>query len=133
MKSRMLNMLLISISIEACSPTQGPETDPVIFQVKVDSLAHAATITLGDTADMKFFGVIGNDGCYSFSHFLVIRQPASVDFAVWGKRSPANACPAVMVYLNGNTYRYIPSQRGMLQISVHQPDGSMLKDSLLVE
>lgn len=133
MKTWLCFIFLISISIGGCSPTDGPLTDPVMFQVKVDSIAHVPSIVLGDTADIRFFGTIGPDGCHSFSHFLVIRQPASVDFAVWGKRSLANACPAVMVYLDGNTYRYIPSQRGTLQIFVHQPDGSTLKDSLLVE
>ena len=129
----MLNVLLISASLGSCSPTEGPSTDPVMFQVKVDSIAHVPSIVLGDTADIRFFGTVGTDGCHSFSHFLVIRQPTSVDFAVWGKRTMASFCGDVMVYLNGNTYRYIPSQRGTLQISVHQPDGSTLKDSLVVE
>ena len=129
----MLNVLLISASLGSCSPTEGPSTDPVMFQVKVDSIAHVPSIVLGDTADIRFFGTVGPDGCHSFSHFLVIRQPAAVNFVVWGKRSLANACPAVMVYLDGNTYGYVPSQRGILQIAVHQPDGSTLRDSLLVE
>lgn len=126
-------IFLISISIGGCSQSEGPSIDPVMFQIKIDSLAHPATIVLGDTADIRFFGTVGPDGCHSFSHFLVIRQPTAVNFVVWGKRSLANACPAVMVYLDGNTYRYVPSQRGILQIAVHQPDGSTLKDSLLVE
>ncbi|MEX1274906.1 MAG: hypothetical protein WEE20_03180 [Bacteroidota bacterium] len=129
----LFTILLISVFAGGCSTTQGPSTDPVMFQIKVDSLSHAPTVTLGDTADIKFFGVVGTDGCHSFSHFLVIRQPAAVNFVVWGKRSLADACPAVMVYLEGNTYRYVPSQRGMLLIAVHQPDGSLLKDSLVVE
>src|SRR3990172_2069264 len=115
MKRRMLNVLLISASLGSCSPTEGPSTDPVMFQVKVDSIAHVPSIVLGDTADIRFFGTVGTDGCHSFSHFLVIRQPTSVDFAVWGKRTMASFCGDVMVYLNGNTYRYIPSQRGTLQ------------------
>ncbi|MBI3111254.1 MAG: hypothetical protein HYZ01_06750 [Ignavibacteriales bacterium] len=126
-------IFLIAFSIGGCSPSDGPSTDPVLFQVEVDSIAHVPSVALGDTADIKFFGTVGTDGCHSFSHFLVIRQPASVDFAVWGKRTMTSFCGDVMVYLNGNTYGYIPSQRGMLQISVHQPDGSTLKDSLLVE
>ena len=133
MKKWTLVILLISFSVIGCSQTEGPSTDPVLFQVKIDSISHPSSVALGDTADIRFFGVVGPDGCDSFSHFLVIRQPASVDFAVWGKRSQANACPAVMVYLDGNSYGYIPSQQGMLQISIHQPDGSTLKDSLLVE
>jgi hypothetical protein len=129
----LLTILLVSVFAGGCSTMQEPSTDPVMFQIKVDSLIHAPTVTLGDTADIQFFGVVGTDGCHSFSHFLVIRQPTSVDFAVWGKRAQAGACPFVMVYLNGTTYRYVPSQRGTLLIAVHQPDGSLLKDSLVVE
>ncbi|MEX2089867.1 MAG: hypothetical protein WEB62_08835, partial [Bacteroidota bacterium] len=73
----LFTILLISVFAGGCSTTQGPSTDPVMFQIKVDSLSHAPTVTLGDTADIKFFGVVGTDGCHSFSHFLVIRQPAA--------------------------------------------------------
>ena len=128
----VLTMLLISVSTGGCSPTEGPSTDPVMFQIKVDSLAHPATIVLGDTADMSFFGVVGPDGCHSFSHFLVIRQPAAVNFVVWGKRSLANACPAVMVYLDGKEYTVVATQEGWYFINIHQPDGTILRDSLIV-
>lgn len=132
MKSLFTAALLIAGSLFGCSSAQEPSTDPVMFQVKVDSISHPATVALGDTVDVKFFGVVGPDGCHAFSHFLVIRQPSSVDFSVWGKRAVADACPTVMVYLNGKTYRYIPSQRGTLQITIHQPDGSTFRDSLMV-
>jgi hypothetical protein len=124
---------MLALFVWACTMTTEPTEETVLFQIKVDSISHPRAIMLGDTAAIRFYGTVGPDGCHSFSRFLVIRQPRAVDFVVWGKRTIATACPAVMVYLDGRTYRYLPSQRGMLVITVHQPDGSTLKDSLLVK
>ncbi len=132
MKEAFFILPMLALFVQACTTTTEPAEGTVTFQIKVDSISHPHAIMLGDTAAIRFYGTVGPDGCHSFSHFLVIRQPRAVDFVVWGKRTIATACPAVMVYLDGRTYRYLPSLRGTLVITVHQPDGSTLRDSLQV-
>ncbi len=92
-----------------------------------------SSVAVNDTITIRLFGVIGGDGCHSFSHFEYNKQSLQLDLTIWGKRTPADVCPAVMVYLNGAEYKMLTSQSGTLFINVHQPDGSMLVDSVQVQ
>jgi hypothetical protein len=127
---RFIFAVLFPILMVSCSTEE--ETAPTLFTVKVDSLQHPSSVALNDTIAVHLFGTIGGDGCHSFSHFQDTKQSLQVDLTVWGKRTPADVCPAVMVYLDGREYTVIASQRGMLYINVHQPDGSTLVDSVQV-
>ena len=103
------------------------------FIVRVDSVVHPSFAASNDTIPVRFFGTIGNDGCCSFSHFAVDRATVQLDITVWGQRSNSLACPAVMVYLDGRHYDFVPGQLGWFKIIVHQPDGSTIKDSVIVK
>ncbi len=122
--------LIFSLVAVGCS-TQ-TEVGTTRFTVKVDSLQHPSSVALNDTIAIRLFGIIGGDGCHSFSHFQDTKQPLRLDLTVWGQFTPASACPAVMVYLDGNEYRVIASQQGTLLINIHQPDGTTLVDSIQV-
>ena len=114
----------------------GTEPKPVLtsqYMVKVDSLFRTAFGATGDTLTLKLYGTIGSDGCCSFSRFDETKQPLRLDLSVWGQRSSADACPAVMVYLNGKEYRVIATQQGWYSINIHQPGGSLLIDSILIK
>ncbi len=56
-----------------------------------------------------------------------------LDLTAWGQVSAAAVCPAVMVYLTGREYKMVATQQGWLSINIHQPDGSILRDSIIVK
>ena len=59
----VLPVLLFSLTLINCNKNK--ETT---FVIKVDSIHVADTINLDETLRIEFFGTIGDNGCYSFSH-----------------------------------------------------------------
>jgi hypothetical protein len=106
---------------------------PTQFIVRVDSIAHNSFAASNDTVSIRFYGTIGPDGCYAFSHFESTREPLQLDLTVWGQHDQASVCPAVMVYLGGKEYRFVPGSMGWFKINVHQPDSSVIRDSIIVK
>ena len=109
---------------------QNPSTQ---FIVRVDSIAHTSFAALNDTIAIRFFGTIGPDGCFSFSHFETTNESLQLDITVWGDHQEATVCPAVMVYLDGKEYRFVAGQMGWFKINVHQPDAAIMRDSIIVK
>ena len=103
------------------------------FIVKVDSISHPQTVALYDTIKINMFGTIGTDGCSSFLGYDETKQPLRLDLTIRGERKSSDACPAVMVYLDGKEYKTIANQVGWYSINIHQPDNSVLKDSINVK
>lgn len=131
MKSIHLILLAVVVFLNGC-PTE-PEKVPVQFIVKVDSISHSSFAAATDTVTIRLFGIVGSDGCHSFSRFEDWRQPMQLDLTVWGHRSLANVCPAVMVYLDGKEYKFVSTQQGRFSINIHQPDGNVLRDSIFIK
>lgn len=104
------------------------------FVIKIDSLAHPDTVMVSQQVDFEFYGVVGRDGCHRFD--TIQMEPLSdslVRFTAWGERPGyQTVCPAVMVYLEGETYAISFATPGWQRIQVHQPGGSLFRDSLLV-
>ena len=123
--------ILAVIIFASCN--KGVENGSTEFVVRVDSLSHTSFAASNDTITLRFFGTIGPDGCCSFSHFQTTRQPLQLDLTVWGQRTAAEACPAVMVYLNGKEYKFFLGEMGWFKINIHQPDASVIRDSIIVK
>ena len=113
--------------------TTEPDQKKTLFIVKIDSLNHTPFVGLGDTLSIKLFGTVGTDGCHSFSHFEDLQQPLQLDLTVWGQKTSSEVCPTVMVYLNGKEFKSVATQQGWYRINIHQPDGSFLKDSIIIK
>lgn len=101
--------------------------------VKVDSIAKTPFAALGDTIEIKLYGTIGTDGCSSFLRLDETKQPLKLDVTAWGQRVSSDACPAVMVYLDGKETKAVATQMGWYSINIHQPDGSILRDSIVIK
>jgi len=110
----------------------GDEEQETYFLVKVDSINLADTITTSDTLFISFYGTIGTNGCYSFSHFYPETNVDTIDVEVWGKLAPGDDCTSVMVYLEGEQLNIINFDEGTYFVHIKQPDGSLLTDSLAV-
>ena len=130
MRSSLVPFLAIVMIVNCNKGVESPLTQ---FVVRVDSIARTSFAASNDTIAVRFFGTIGSDGCHSFSHFETTTQLLQLDVTVWGQRKEASACPAVMVYLEGREYKFVPGQMGWFRINVHQPDGSVIRDSIIVK
>ncbi len=131
MKNILILLLTSLIICIGCSTE--PDKSPELFKVKVDSISRTPFGATGDTLVVKVYGTIGNDGCCSFSRFEDIKQPLQLDLTVWGQRISSVACPAVMVYLDGREYKWIATQQGWFIINIHQPDNTLLRDSIVIK
>lgn len=128
----ILILLLTTVALCLGCSTE-PENSTELFKVKVDSISSPTFGALSDTLVLRLYGTIGNDGCYSFSHIEDTRQPLKLDLTVWGEHSSAGACPAVMVYLDGKEYKWVATHTGWFVINIHQPDNSILSDSMIIK
>ena len=110
-----------------------PDENSELFIVKVDSIQVPSIIEKDDTLRIRCYGTIGTNGGYSFAYFEDELEPLELELTVWGKYNPVRAHTDVMVYLEGREYRLVVTRRGQLEIRVHQPDGSVLKRTVLVK
>ena len=102
------------------------------FKIHVNKITSSDTVSIGDTIKFKLDGLVGNDGCYSFSHFDELRIGLNSSISVWGNYTPAGACTLALVTLSGKEYRVIPVQKGIFCLSIIQPDYTILKDSIVI-
>ena len=102
------------------------------FKIHVNKITSSDTVSIGDTIKFKLDGFVGNNGCYSFSHFDELRIGLNSSISVWGKYTPAGACTLALVSLNEKEYKVIPYQKGIFYLSILQPDYTILNDSVVV-
>ncbi len=135
-KYAVIWLAILSVFALLVSCTKTTEVDePAIsyFVVKVDSISVPDTLSHSDTLRIKFYGTIGSNSNYSFDHVEAQKTPSSVDLKVWGKYVANDGAYDVVSFLDGVEYKVSLLYPGQYDISVHQPDSSVLKDSVVVE
>ena len=110
----------------------GTVMSPQLFQIGIERVECAHEAVVGDTLHLRFWGLIGSDGCHEFAHFRTERDSFSVDVAVMGVVQPMTGCPEVIVMLGGQELSVHPLYEGDLTVVVHQPGGSVLVDTVHV-
>ena len=126
-------LIVIAIILLQYSCLTEPENGYTLFRIDVDKITHPDSVSVNDTLIIKFDGYIGPNGCHSFSHFQVNENVNEIDIVVWGKRPNDDlVCPTVIVALDGEEYKTLLKQKGVLKIIVHQIDHSLLIDSVFV-
>jgi hypothetical protein len=136
MPHRNKNMLLsssfiiIAIIIASCTLI-GPDKSTIVndeFRIIVDSARFSSGIyTFRDTVVIQFYGKIGSDSCFKFSHFQEHFESNSLELALWGKKDASSGnCNSGNVDLSGQQYRLYPVQTGFLNVTIRQPDGSTI-------
>jgi hypothetical protein len=116
------------------SCTTEPENDYTFFRINVDKITHPDTLSINDTLIIKFYGFVGPNGCHSFSHFELKEKLNQMEITVWGYRPNFDTnCTTVLIYLHGREFKTLLQQNGIHRIIVHQPDNSLLIDSVFVK
>ncbi len=121
--------LILSLSFSNCKK-KFTETQ---FVIQVDSIQLADTVELGTALRIEFFGTIGTNGCYSFSHDETDIDQTTVSIKLLGKNSGEGNCPTVVVKLNGIYMDVDFNYSGTYTIQIIQPDNSKLTELVVVE
>ncbi len=116
----------------SCVKFEDEEEQYTYFLIEVDSISLADTMTITDTLFISFYGTVGTDNCYSFSHFYPEINLDTIDVEVWGKQAPVENCTSDTIYLEGEQLQVFNFFEGTYFVHVKQPDGSILTDSLTV-
>jgi hypothetical protein len=114
----------------SCTHLNSYDYDPdyFLFHIKVDSIQVPKTITSGTPFDITFFGTIGTNGCYSFSHFNQTLTGNEIIIEAWGKvEAKAFVCPTVMVYLDGHKATVTIQTPGSYILKIKQPGNKYLE------
>ncbi|RPI12952.1 MAG: hypothetical protein EHM58_19370 [Ignavibacteriae bacterium] len=138
-KTQLINLLiliLIAFTIPACpllGDIMGSYGDEY-FRVQIDSVSVPASITLNDNLEVRLWGVVGKDSCYSFSHFQSSVKDNDLNLTAWGylRDTYRVSCAQGNVLLDGKIYNVTPQNRGIFRINIHQPDGTVVSKEVNV-
>ena len=106
--------------------------------VAVDSLLVPAQASTSDTLCVRFESDRCHSCCWQFDRFEVERDSLSIRFVLWGKDTRLREGQGDCRNLPGchwldEEYCLQDVFPGMLHIAVLQPDGSVLRDSVLID
>ena len=104
----------------------GPSAEQ--FLIRVDSIAVPKILAAGDTLTAHFYGGIGPDGCWSLARVDKETTSASLDVTFHGEHQVRSGydCTASPVGLH-HAEVVAPPLGTPFAITVHQPDGSVLR------
>jgi hypothetical protein len=96
------------------------------------------TITFGDILKVDFYGLIGNNSCYTFSRFNQLQSggsdPAnSTRMELLGIFQDNGNCQAQDVYMNPVTANISGLIAGNFTLLVVQPDGTVMTGTCFVD
>ena len=131
MKTIYVLLILLSFLLTCCSTE--PEKNKNNFVVKVDKIELAKEISLGDTLLITFYGTIGYNGGFSFDRLESSVVDNKIYLRVWGKYIPDSKQATVEVLLDGYKYSIVPSSKGIVTVSVRQPDNSVIESNVVVK
>lgn len=131
-------VMMIAISmLVSCSGSTGPQwEDAGIHQVRVFRLDVEETIASDDTLSILLWGDTQPSGRLSLSEIEAVRESSGLELTVWAEVERWVGSGTVPPYDNTIRCNYQaspPFNAGNFRLVIHQPDGSQLVDSVLVE
>jgi hypothetical protein len=124
-----LLLFLITVQLVSCFKSDRVE----YYIVKIDSISVPDTIIRKDILTMKIWAIIGSNTSYRFSHYEAKKTIHQLDLTVWGKHFLDVAAFEVIVDWRGKEYNIYPVFGPLFTIKIHQPDGSVLQDTIYVK
>ncbi|MEX0684459.1 MAG: hypothetical protein WD267_01125 [Balneolales bacterium] len=129
----ILAVILLSLTTFSCDLFNNDDDDDDVFLIEVESIAAPESVMLGDSVAVNFFGTIGPNGCFSFSHFEATDIENGIEIDAYGQYIHSRVCAAVIVDLDGRAYYYVPETRGMKQVRVNRQNRDPLERVINVE
>lgn len=123
--------LLLSLIIFSGCKNNDSNTEEYI--IHIDSITHADTIGFGVDLPIKFYGVIGSDGCYAFNNFEVYYSNSTLSVTSWGIHTKSDMCTQAIPYLDGETLLVSDIPEGEMTIEIVQEDGTSFTQSVFVK
>lgn len=124
-KSLTIVLVLVFASViylsTGCKKDNQPDT--VEFLIKVDSIVHADTISLGEKFEVYFYGPVGPNDCFDFLRFVPGFGLNAMNFTLYGIETLRGDCDGGPVYLNGGGVALDDLTVGEWTIQVNQPAG----------
>jgi hypothetical protein len=116
----LAGILLLSLSF-SCIKENSTKTEEYV--IKVDSIQVNDQVRLGNNITVTFFGIIGNNGCSSFSRFILKSKGKTNQVTVVGKRLVGEnlICPENLPLLNGMTLNIKADSIGTHIIEIINP------------
>lgn len=123
--------IILALMINSGCKKSGTETESYIIQI--DSLVHADTINFGDNLTLKFYGVIGENGCYSFDKFEPEYTTGNLSITTWGLYTKQDMCTEELPYLNGEPIIITDIPAGTITIIAVQAEGPNISQEVFVK
>lgn len=134
MKKHTISIIVISIislliAFSGCKKSD-PDTEEYIIQI--DSIIHPDTISFGESLEIKFYGVVGSNGCYAFYKFEPVYTNATLSVTTWGILTNDDMCTEEIPYIVGETLMVNNMPAGEMTIDIIQADGYDFTSSVYV-
>ena len=130
-------VLMTITALASCSESTGPQWEFAgVHQVRVIQLNVPETIASDDTLLILLSGDTRPSGRLSLSKIEAVRESMRIGLTVWAEVEKWVGSGTMPPYDNTIQcdYRALPPfDAGHFRLVIHQPDGSQLVDSVLVE
>jgi hypothetical protein len=128
----LLFIFIYLVSASSCSKDFYREYD--FFLIPVDGIYFSDDPATGQLFEIRFSGLIGQNGCYRFSRFIVKPQGNEILIEAWGMFDKTSAiCSDEMVSLDREKLNYLIEDPGTYILKVKQPDGRYMERTFKVE
>ncbi len=125
--------ILLTVTWSGCKKDSGPKIEEYIIQI--DSIVHPDTINFGQDLSIKFYGLVGPNGCYAFDKLVpeYISETNELTVECWGIHTFNDVCTEVIVYMDGQELLVSDVPVGDLIIKGIQPDGSAISQKVYIK
>lgn len=129
-------LVVITFGWTGCDKNNDPKTEE--FIIYIDSIVHVDTITFGEILSIKFYGVVGPDGCYAFDRLFpeyiqIEATTGELTTTAFGIRTFEDVCPQDSVYMNGSELIVSDIPVGDLVVKALQPDGTTITQNVFIK
>ena len=129
----LITMVLVTFSFWGCNPNNTDIPNYTTFVMRIDSIHYPSSIFMERDLNIKFFGTIGPDGCYTFSHFSPLLKNKNINVTVYGRHVDKTTCNDAISYLYGATLDVAKLDTGRYIIHVIQPSPPDIYDTVYVK
>ncbi len=130
-------VMMTITALASCSESTGPQWENAgVQQVRVIQLNVPETIASDDTLSILLWGDTRPSGRLSLSKIEAVRDSMEIGLTVWAEVERwvgSGTMPPYDTTIQCDYQALPPFDAGHFRLVIHQPDGSQLVDSVLVE